>query len=108
MRKKREPSKKAAKRALLRSHDKLVRDRERLAALEPGGAPEQPIVVSSASLVEPRARAFSCLACGEHLRVDQHAAETIAERRLRVVTLTCPACGKRRVLFFEIAAPLLN
>jgi len=81
---------------------------EKLAALEPGGAPDRPIDVPSASTVEVHAKSEPCLRCGGACRVAEHTAETLDEKRLRVVTLACAQCGARRALFFRILQPSLN
>ena len=78
----------------------LVRDREKLARLQTGGAPERPIEVTSASVVEPSARATPCPLCGGALRVDEHA----AEGGLRVVRAACVRCGAPRRIYFRLAA----
>ena len=84
---------------------KHARARVRLAALEVGGAPERPIEVSSASIIEPHASSMLCAACGaQGLRVEEHAADL--PRRLRVVHLMCQRCGTRREVFFRIGTVL--
>lgn len=82
---------------------KLAERRMKLAALEPGGAPERPIEVTSASAVEPHARGMPCAACGaDGVRVEEHAAVT----GLRVARVVCPRCGVRRDVFFRLGTPL--
>ena len=84
---------------------KLTRTRMKLAALEPGGHPERPIEVASASIIEPHAASMPCAACGEQgLRVEEHAADL--PRRLRVVHVLCQRCGTRREVFFRIGTVL--
>ena len=91
------------RRATQRAEEKLVRQREKLATIEPGGAPDRPIDVSSASVIEPQARAHACARCGAGaLRVTEHEARELAGRRLRVVRLACPQCGAARVLYLHI------
>lgn len=98
---------------------KLARSRMKLAALEPGGAPDRPIEVTSASIIEPHASSMPCAACGaQGLRVDEHVAVTLADegggpggstptaRRLRVVHVNCQRCGTRREVFFRIGTVL--
>jgi predicted RNA-binding Zn-ribbon protein involved in translation (DUF1610 family) len=87
---------------------KLTKNRLKLAALEPGGAPDLPIEVTSASIIEPHAMSMPCASCGElGGRVDEHVAVTLAgERRLRVVHIHCPRCGLRREIFFRIGTVL--
>jgi hypothetical protein len=103
---KRGPKKTSARtlrRSALRAHDKLVAQRRRLAALEPGGTAERRISVPSASVVEVQALGHACLACDERRQqLVEHRAEQMAEKRLRVVDVRCTVCGARRRFFFEI------
>ena len=103
------PSARTERRANERALASLVARREKLASLEHGGAPERPLEVMSASLVEPRALAFGCLRCDAIAgALDEHRAETIAGHALRVVVVRCRLCGMRRTLFFRVAAALDN
>jgi hypothetical protein len=81
-----------------------VRDRERLAALAPGGARDRPRVVSSASLVEVEARSTPCVQCGGELGLEAH---TAPAAELRLVRLTCRRCHAPREIWFrlEVALP---
>src|ERR1700755_2350371 len=83
-----------------------ARDRERLFALERGGAPERPTDISAASVVETRAAATTCPRCGGQHRVQEHAAVTTTHGRLREAKLACRECGSRRSLWFRL--PELN
>jgi hypothetical protein len=92
---------------------KLARARMKLAALEPGGGPDRPIEVTSASIIEPHASSMPCAACGaQALRVEEHVAVTVGgegtdpTRRLRVVHVICRKCGTRREVFFRIGTVL--
>lgn len=86
---------------------KVAKARLRLAALEPGGSPERPIEVTSASTIEVHAAGLPCPACGAHgVRVEEHEAITAGGRSLRVTHMLCPRCGVRRDLFFRIAPSL--
>ena len=88
---------------------KLAKARLKLAALEPGGAPDRPIDVESASTIEVHARSSPCASCGNHgVRVEEHTAENIGERRLRVVAVMCPRCGVRRDVYYRIGSSLLS
>lgn len=91
---------------------KLARARVKLAELEPGGAPEHPIEVASAAVIEPHATSMPCAACGTTaVRVDEHEALTLPgepERRLRIVRVRCAQCGFRRDVFFRIGTTLLS
>jgi ribosomal protein S27AE len=98
----------AARRERDRILKKLGDQREKLARLEAGGSAKNPLAVSSASQIEPRAENEPCLRCGERVRVSEHAARTLDGARLRVVVTTCPKCGARRTLYFRISEPLEN
>jgi hypothetical protein len=89
-----------------RAADRLARDRERLARLEPGGDPARPVRVESASQVEPHALATECLRCGGPNRLDEHAAVTEGGERLRVARMLCGRCGTRRQMWFRISPAL--
>jgi hypothetical protein len=91
-----------------REHIKLVRQREHLARLEPGGSAENPLEIASASLVEVSARAQLCLLCDGPVRVDEHAAVAIDGVRLRVARVVCTRCGNERRIFFRLVSPLPN
>jgi hypothetical protein len=87
---------------------KLSRVRMKLAALEAGGAPDRPIEVASASIVEPHASSMPCPACGApNVRVEEHIAATLeGDRRLRVTKVICPRCSARRDVYFRIGTVL--
>lgn len=91
-----------------RAAQKLVRERERLAELEPGGTPARPIEVESAAVVEVQALGAPCIQCGGSMRLEEHAAEGHAGQLLRVVRMRCPSCGTRRVRWFRVSPPRLN
>ena len=101
----RKSSPRTVRREAERAAVKDVRQRERLAALAPGGAPDRPIEVASASVVDAHARASRCPLCGEALRLDEHVAVETDGHRLRVARMACPRCGARRALHYRIAQP---
>jgi len=105
--KKKPQSPRAARREAERAAVKLARDRERLASLEPGGSPERPIEITSASEVEVMARAEPCPRCSGSMRVEEHLAETIGTQRLRIARVVC-SCGVRRSIYFRLGAGLPN
>ena len=77
----------------------LVRERERLWALEPGGSPERPIDVSSSSVIDPKWRATPCPQCGGTLTLtDEHAQDASH----RSVDVKCQTCGAPRTIYFRI------
>jgi hypothetical protein len=97
----------AERRQAARDAVKLARARTKLAAMEAGGAPDRPIDVPTASLVEPHAASLRCAACGEAVRVIEHAAVTTADaRRLRVAHVQCAQCGVARAIYFRIGTAL--
>ena len=95
-------------RAVARQAGKDVRDRVRLAEIERGGAPRHPIIVISASLVEPVASSLACAVCGAATRVVDHTAKTIDLAPLRLAHVVCARCGFERTVYFSIAPPLAH
>jgi hypothetical protein len=95
------------RREAARAAEKIARQREKLAVLEPGGAPERPIDVATAAVIEPQARSMPCLRCGAEgvARIEEHEARAIEDRRLRLVRLACGRCGAARVVYFRIVQP---
>lgn len=80
----------------------IVAARERLARLGPGGTAALPLDVESASQIEVRAESTPCLVCQGPYRVDEHTAERIDGRHVRIVRVHCHHCGARRVLYFRV------
>ena len=78
--------------------------RERLAALEPGGTAARPVEVESASQVEVRALSTPCLRCDGPYRLDEHTAERVDGKPVRILDVHCGHCGARRTLFFHIGS----
>jgi len=89
------------RRAQERDARKLVRDREKLAGLSPGGARERPIEVMSAAVIEVRAGSLACPQCAGRYRLRDHRS---AGPGVRCVDVTCQQCGVPRTLWFRIAA----
>ena len=83
---------------------KTVRQLERLAAELPGGSPEQPIDVASASVVETKARAIPCVQCQAielELRADR--ATSTPRGVLRELAMVCRQCHAPRAVWFRVA-----
>lgn len=80
---------------------KLVRDREKLFALLPGGSRERPIEVDSASVIEVRVEALPCPQCEGHYRLREHVSIASGLRR---VDVTCRQCSASRSLWFRIVS----
>jgi hypothetical protein len=87
---------------------KEVRAVERLASQAPGGAPDRPLVVTSAAVIEVQARSTPCPQCGGTLDLRRHDAVVEAGQSLRVVELLCRLCHAPRRLYFRVDAPLAN
>jgi hypothetical protein len=79
----------------------LVRDRETLAALSPGGSADHPIAVASAAVIETRAHAMPCVQCAGEYRVREHRS---AGSGLRAVDVRCQRCGVARTVWFRITS----
>lgn len=76
-------------------------ERERLASLLPGGSPERPVLVTSASVIEPHATdSMPCPHCRGPYRVHEHTRPVPSLRRLDVA---CRNCGVARALWYRIA-----
>ena len=96
------------RREVQRVDEKLARMRSRLADLEEGGSPERPIEVVASSQIEVRAESIECPICAGSLKVQEHEADTIGGRRLRLVDVKCRHCGTPRRYYFEIVGRTLN
>lgn len=77
----------------------LVRDRERLASLSPGGSPERPIEVTSSAVVDGRAQAMCCPQCGGRFALRDHRAPCSG---IRAADVVCRRCGTGRTLWFRL------
>jgi hypothetical protein len=101
----------ARKRTEIRSAQRdAVKDakhRLKLASLELGGAPERPIRVSSASVVEPHVESMPCVICGSKMRVTSHEVLHLKGEVIRHITSMCVQCGIARPLYL-VASALLN
>jgi hypothetical protein len=84
-----------------RAARQLVRDREKLAALSPGGSPDRPIHVGSAAVVEVRVDALACPQCGGTYRLREHRS---AGSGMRDVDVVCRTCGAPRTLWFRLVS----
>jgi RNase P subunit RPR2 len=98
----------AERREAERRADKLVRDRKKLMALEPGGTSEHPIAVISSSQIEPHARSLHCARCGPELVIVDQIARVVDARVRRKVELRCKRCGDVRIAHFVIIERLLQ
>jgi hypothetical protein len=105
---KRPKTERGERRARARAHAELVNDLERLAALQPGGTPERPLVVASPTQVDIIAQTRRCPLCEGSLELVEHAAERVGGVALRAAHLRCVACGVRRTLWFRLGAGTLH
>ena len=96
------------RRQAARELDKLGEARAKVAALEPGGAPDRPLEVPSASTVEGRAVALGCARCGGEVRLEAHEAEVVSGVALRRARTRCKACRAARDVWLRVAPPLLH
>jgi Fe-S-cluster-containing dehydrogenase component len=106
--KKNAPRLRTANRELERKLAKLYEARQKLAALDPGGSPERPLDVSSASVVQARAEAQHCLRCNLTLRCEEHTTFESPNGLLRVAKLECRGCGATRDFYLRIVGSFLN
>jgi len=84
---------------------RLVRDREKLAALSVGGSEDRPIHVTSAAVVEVRVRHLGCPQCDGEYRIKEHRAPASG---IRSVDVTCQICGVSRTLWFRLISVEAN
>ncbi len=101
----RPPRPRRLKREQQRALRKSVRQLERLAAELPGGSPERPIDVASASVVETKARATPCLQC-QALEMEIRADHATSTTRgvLRELAMVCRRCHAPRAVWFRLTA----
>lgn len=84
---------------------KLVRAREKLAALSVGGSEQRPIQVTSASVVEVRVRHLTCQQCDGEYKLREHRAPSSG---IRSALVSCVRCGAPRTLWFRIVSDEAN
>ncbi|HEY1557701.1 MAG TPA: MJ0042-type zinc finger domain-containing protein [Kofleriaceae bacterium] len=93
--------KRVSRRADERAARKIVRDREKLAALSRGGSSDHPIEVPSSAVVETRVRNSPCPQCEGTYRIVEH---TSPSSGLRRVDVRCQLCGTPRALWFRLVS----
>lgn len=102
------PRPRTQRRGAERALGKLHEAREQLFRLEPGGAPERPVLVASAAVIEAQAQSTPCPRCEGKLELVEHVAVTVTRdagataARLREVRLRCRQCGSARSMWFQI------
>lgn len=100
--------KRTERRTAERAAVKGAKERLALATKLPGGSPEAPLRVSTASLVEPTALSEPCVVCGAPMLLVDHEARVVGGTSLRIVTAKCRDCGTRRSIYLEIVQALLQ
>jgi hypothetical protein len=86
-----------------RSLRKTVRKIERLADEMPGGSPERPIDVASASVVETKARSMPCVQCGAvGMEIRGERATSTARGVLRELAMVCRRCHAGRAVWLRV------
>ncbi len=96
------------RREAARRLDKLVRDKKKLIALEPGASADNPIEVRSASVIDTHARSLDCPRCGPHYRIVDQTARVSGALVRRILQLRCARCGEGREVHFVVVEPLLQ
>lgn len=95
-----------AGRAKRRQLERVVRKSEatvdRVLGMLPGGAPENPIDVESASVIDTRAVRDPCPKCAGDSELVEHLATIVEQRRLREARVRCRQCGKERSVWFAL------
>jgi len=79
----------------------LIRDRERLAVLEIGGAPDRPFHIAAPCVVEVRVRNLNCPQCQGGYKMVEHRAP---KPGLRQAVVLCSLCGISRDLWFKLVS----
>ena len=92
------------RRELERERKKLEETRWKLALLEPGFRRDRPLVVESASQIEPHVRGMHCPTCDVGFRVLEHRATPEG----RVVRAQCPQCGRAPEIRFVLRDSLAS
>lgn len=100
--------KRTERRTAERAAVKGAKERLALAAKLPGGSPQLPLRVTSASLVEPTALGEPCVVCGAHMLLVDHEARVVEGTSLRIVTAKCHDCGTRREIYVQIVQAMLQ
>jgi len=89
------------RRARERDARRLVRDRERLAGLLPGGSPERPLPVPSPAVIDSRVASMRCPQCEGEYTLKEHSAEPGG---VRIAAVTCRVCHVSRRIWFRLGS----
>ena len=93
-----------ARRQHEREQKKLDEAKLKLQSLEQGFRADRPIVVDSASVIEPHVRGMHCPVCDVAYHVQEH----VATPEGRTVTARCPQCGRKPRIYFVLRAATLS
>jgi hypothetical protein len=105
---KKSPRARTMRRAAAQTGRRVAARLERVAAQLPGASADRALRVTSASVIEVRARATQCLACEGELDLQAHVADGPADTATRRIDLVCRRCHTTRHLWFRIEAPVPN
>jgi hypothetical protein len=103
---KKKERKRTTRRRIERELDKIGDAKEKLALLSPGGAPENAIEISTASIAESTAKSLGCARCdGELGELEHEAVRAPTGSIVRRIRARCRKCGARREVWLRIALP---
>ncbi len=94
-----------------RAAKQIVGDRQKLARLVTGGAPEHPFVVETSAVIDGRAQSLPCPLCDARLSFLEQTAERNVVRQgeiLRCTHLVCTRCHVKHRFWFRIVPPVSN
>lgn len=98
----------AAARQKQRAMGKLAEKLDKLVLESQGGSPQRAITVTSAAVIEVKARAFRCGRCEGELEWKHEHATFMGAIQLRRVDLVCRSCFAPRSVWFSLGAPTAN
>jgi hypothetical protein len=105
---KKTPRPRTARRAAAQASVRATERVERLTTQLPGGSPAHALRVTSASVVEVRARSTRCSSCHGEVELHSHVADAASPDDTRRVELWCRNCRAQRRLWFRIESPTAN
>ena len=98
----------ALERESRRALGKLAQKLDAVVAESPGGSAQRALQVSSASVIDNKARGFRCGRCEGELELRDHQAEFQGSLQLRRVDLVCKSCFHPRRVWFSLGAATAN
>ena len=88
--------------------ERIAEDRTDAYAEAAGFTPSNPLRVTSAAAIEPRAESVGCPVCEGPLHVQEHEAGDELGEPMRRLALKCGTCGRHQTLYAVIEAHLPN